>query len=386
MNCCVHRSLGSMPRAGRVSRLTLLSIVVSAACLTLLLWLKNHRPQLSLSVQPGIIKFGILGQNETHVRDFKLLNTGTRAIRVTGTQASCGCTTTSSLKGLELAPQAQHTASLTFKTGDAELEKLGHVTVFYSSLDSPHLTGWTELALTARVDPDYLVRPTFLDFGKVGDEDGSITKLVRMRPYKLSDVMVTSAKSTNSAFIIKQVAFADLPTELRTSAIGADPDTEAARDIYFLVTYNNAPVAANTIDETLLELKTNSNAVPVALIPAKADRSPRLTATPSALVVASASTGDVELSLALEAQSDCIVTAATATDPRIRLLTSLPTEKARRHKLLFLFADASPRTPMLARINTSITLANRPGEDAHLTIPAYRIYPSQDTRRAGESQ
>jgi len=135
---------------------------------------------------------GTLLQDEIAQADFVLRNQSSRAIKITETVRSCGCTEPT-FTSLEVPPEQDVVVHLTLKTGINRGHLVSTTTIRYASSGLKDF-GQLRIVLVADVLPDYDVTPPALTFGP----DSPTTQMVLFKPQMLTDLHVLEAITSNS--------------------------------------------------------------------------------------------------------------------------------------------------------------------------------------------
>ena len=116
---------------------------------------------MQLSAQT--VDFGVVPNNELSSREVEVFNAGTGDLVIKGVKADCGCTE-AQIADSVIKPGAK--TVLTIKVNPAKLEGFGskkQVMLFTNQPGRPRET----IPVTVKVDPEFLVEPSTLDFGKI---------------------------------------------------------------------------------------------------------------------------------------------------------------------------------------------------------------------------
>ncbi len=139
---------------------------------------------------PNVIEFGEVAQNQVLTHTFTVENLGQYAVEVAQTTSSCSCTTTENLDGKRLEPGGSLDIPVLLHTKESEEHLVGSITLLCRRVGSAAPPGYFQkLQVSAKVQPDYWVRPLILDLGEI-DHDKPVVRTVALRPHLMPTVRI----------------------------------------------------------------------------------------------------------------------------------------------------------------------------------------------------
>ncbi len=311
----------------------------------------------NVSVTPTDFNFGKVRQGETLKHTFRLRNGGDVAIVVTKADSSCGCTTVKDLQGRVIPARGEVEVPVSLKTGIADGPESGRITLYFRSAaqaDAPIHFALARVA--ADVEPDYRVRPTLIEFGKIEDAH-PVTRTVRLRPEAQADVKIDRLFCTNESFSARQVAA-----------------PAGVRDLYVEVTFSGQSLWKTGPIEGITSIETSSTRNPIAQVLSRVQFVAPIEIEPASIVVGPDASGSVEREIRIVAARPVRIAALRSTEPAIRLAAIGPNE-GRALKVRATISGDDPRHAINAEI--AIDLAPTTGTDANeartVKIPIHRL-------------
>ncbi|MBI2807161.1 MAG: DUF1573 domain-containing protein [Planctomycetes bacterium] len=150
-------------------------------------------PEEFAAVNPDL-NFGNVGQAQSVIGEFELVNRLKQEVEILGTMESCSCTTIG-MGAKRLAPGEKTTVKADWRTGTARGEKRVQIYVKYRLADTDE-SYLLSLAMSGNVTPDVDVQPIELAF-RPGVKE---TKTVQIGPGVLKNVNVKEVFTSHSAF------------------------------------------------------------------------------------------------------------------------------------------------------------------------------------------
>jgi hypothetical protein len=229
-----------------------------------------------LSFDANAHEFGDVEQNEVLTHDFTLRNNCTYPVEIVQTTATCICTTVDDLAGREIAAGGSMAIPVTLRTKEADEHLASRVTVYCrrAGSDAPP-TLFQDLMVSAKVQPDYWVRPLMADFGEV-DDDQPRTTIVRLRPHRMPSVAVEHIEPGHRAFAARVL-------DERTSE----------GDLQIELTFHGIALTQSGVVQAPLRIDTTSPKRPHVTILAKATFESPVVVEPDAVVIPSDAAGPV---------------------------------------------------------------------------------------------
>lgn len=249
-----------------------------------------------LLISERTFEFGKVSQSEHLTHVFTIENHCRFAVEIAQSSSTCACTTIPDMNGTILLIGDSLELPVTLATGDSEEHVVGGVKLFCRKAGSsspPYLLA--RLQVSAKVDPDYVVRPLVIDFGTVSG-DSAESREVRIRPNRIPAVSVLDCKCSHPAF---------RATATTRSSTECDEIVE--------VTFNGRGLTKSAKLETPIVVETSSSRRPQFRILARVSFRSELEIEPAAIVVGSDVTGEVTREIEIQTALAVEVTNATAT-------------------------------------------------------------------------
>jgi hypothetical protein len=236
-------------------------------------------------------EIGVVGQSESLTHVFTVENRCRYAVEIAQSSSTCRCTTLPDLNGQVLAPGEKLEIPITLHTGDSDEHIVGGVNLYCRKAGSTAPpTLHRRIQLSARVDPDYWVRPLMTDFGRALGQQ-TVTRQVRVRPNRKQDLQLMEFKSSHPAF-----------------GASVRKDRNADGDLVIDITFDGRKMTRSEPVGAVITVTTSSPHRPEFRLLARVAYESPLSVSPSAIVVGSDIQGVVTREIAVRATSRVDVT------------------------------------------------------------------------------
>jgi len=234
----------------------------------------------------GMHDFGEIGQMEDMEHAFSLTNVSEQSIRVTGVDASCRCMwnekNEETLAGTLIAPQEKIGIPIKMNTSTRQDDISGKVLITYRRILENEEEGPPEnlvLNIKAYVIPDYRITPAVVDFGTIdGLTHGEVRRVITIAPETVESVAIHNATASREAVSVEILC--------ETSVDRTAPcEIEVVLDVS---SYQESVTLQGAI-----HIDVDSEPMPRALIPFRAEYIAPLEYQPDSIVIGSDIKGDV---------------------------------------------------------------------------------------------
>jgi hypothetical protein len=214
-----------------------------------------------------------------------------------------------------------------------------------------------EVRVSAKVQPDYWVRPLVADFGEV-DHDRPVRRTVEFVPHRKEDARVTEVTAGHPAFTAK--------------LLGGQTPGEAQQ---VEITFHGRNLSASGVAETPIILRTNSTRRPVVSILAQVSFQSPVTVSPSAVVVGSDASGLVTRQVVVEGLRPLRVEEPASSSPEVQV--TVAQESPTRWRLTLRLSDRTGKTGLNGNVRFTVRydVESDSGGVREVVIPTHRLTP-----------
>ncbi|WP_390891118.1 DUF1573 domain-containing protein [Gemmata palustris] len=302
-------------------------------------------------------EFGEVEQNQILTHEFTLTNNTTLPVEVVETSSTCGCTTVKDVTGRVIQVGESLVIPVTLKTGESETHLIGRITLYCRPAGSTSPPSFfQELAVTARVQPDYWVRPLVVDFGVI-ESDAPVIKVFKLRPNRKPDIRIREVTSSHPAFTVR--------------VLDARSDEG---DLQVEVRFCGRSLTNSGVVETPLQVVTDSMNRPSVRVLARAVFRSPITVEPDSLVIASNVIGPVEREIVVVGGKPFGIDGVTPTGA---MMTAIAEQQSDRRWTIRVTVPPAKGQGFRAEVRFRTTLSADPGtnETRDLIVPVFRLAP-----------
>ncbi len=330
-------------------------LLLLAVSVSVYFWFRQEDEAYRLvTVEPPSFNFGEVAQGQHLTHAFQFRNDLKYPIKIVNIHSTCGCTTAGGVVGKVVEPGDSLEVPVTLNTGDSDGRRSGTITLFYRGPGQP-IPAYKSVLVESQVMADYWVRPLVVDFGRIDDVQ-PVTRTVRLRPNRVTDIQIIKVETTHSALSARQI---EAPA--------------GTNELHVELTFSPTSLWRSGSVSSVVCLHTTSTHVPTTNVLVRAEFVAPVEVEPAAIVIGADVVGRVEREIQVSAHTVVRITEATCPHPGVRLLPS--TDAAREHRIRVIFPDVEGSTGLNTEVRLAIEAATAGGvaETRALVVPMHRL-------------